>query len=61
MFIAHSYGMAGACSLIIAMGAIAQLASVASSIVVYQDWIAIISDRDDAKLASKNLINYNLK
>ena len=61
MFIAHSYGMAGACSLIITMGAIAQLASVASSIVVYQDWIAIISNRDDAKLASKNLINYNLK
>lgn len=53
--------MGGACSLIIVLGAIAQLASEASSIVVYKDWLAIISDRDDQKLASKFLTaNYNI-
>lgn len=47
----QGWGLTGACSLIVVIGTLANLASVACSIIVYKDWIAIIAEGDDARLA----------
>lgn len=53
--LADGWGLTGACSLIVIMGTLANLASVASSIVVYKDWIVIIAGGDSQRLARKNI------
>lgn len=50
-FSGDGWGLTGACSLIVIIGTLANLASVAGSIVVYKDWIAIIAEGDSDKLA----------
>lgn len=50
-FLADGWGMTGACSVIVIVGTLASLASLASSIVVYKDWIAIMADGDSNLLA----------
>ena len=52
-FVVDGWGLTCACSLIVIICTMAQLASVASSIVVYKDWIVIIADGDTQQLASK--------
>lgn len=51
--IVDGWGLTAACSLIVILGTLANLASVASSIVVYKDWIVIIAVCDSQTLASK--------
>lgn len=48
------WGLTAACSLIVILGTLANLASVASSIVVYKDWVVIIAGGDSQTLASIN-------
>ena len=45
--------MAGACSLIAALGAISALAAVATSVAVDKDWVALMVKGDANFLASK--------
>ena len=52
-FVVDGWGLTCACSLIVIICTMAHLASVASSIVVYKDWIVIIADGDTQQLASK--------
>lgn len=61
IFLANGWGLAGACSLIVIMGTLAHLASVASSIVVYKDWIVIIAGCETQKLASNYWNFHSLK
>jgi len=48
--------MTGACSLIVALGTVASLASVASSVVVDKDWVAVIAAGDKDVLASESTL-----
>lgn len=50
---ANGWGLTGACSLIVVLGTLANLASVASSIIVYKDWIVIVAGGDIQMLARK--------
>ena len=47
------WGLTGACSVIVILGTMANLASVSSSIIVYKDWVVIIAGGDSTKLARK--------
>lgn len=55
---ANGWGLTGACSLIVILGTLANLASVASSIVVYKDWIVIIAGGDSQRLAGNIYLIY---
>ena len=55
-FPVDGWGLTGACSLIVVLGTLASLASLASSIVVYKDWVAIMADGNTQKLASESVI-----
>ena len=50
----EGWAMTGACSLIVALGTVASLASVASSVVVNKDWVAVIAAGDKHVLASES-------
>lgn len=48
-----SWGITLACSVIVILGTLAELASVASTIVVNKDWIVILAGGDQERLAGK--------
>jgi len=50
----NSWGIPLACSVIVVLGTFAELASVASTIVVNKDWIVILADGDQERLAGMN-------
>lgn len=52
IFAGNGWGKAAACGMIVVLGSLAQLASVATNIVVDKDWIVILSDEDQNQLAS---------
>ncbi|EFX70364.1 putative ferroportin [Daphnia pulex] len=51
---ADGWGLTAACSVIVILGTLAHLASVATSIAVFKDWIVIIAGGDSQTLARMN-------
>ena len=49
----NDWGIPIACGVIVVLGSLAQLASLASTIVVDKDWIVILANGDQDQLASK--------
>ena len=51
MYTGNSWGIPMACIVIVILGTFAELASVASTIVVNKDWIVILAGGDQERLA----------